>query len=280
LRLLIVNADDFGLNDAATEAIIHTHCAGAVTSTTLMVNAPGCERAVELAAGYPKLGIGLHFNLTWGAPLSNPEDIPALVSSSGMFLDRSRLSLRLLAGRVPADQIHKEFTAQFDRICQFGVMPSHIDSHQHIHAFGQVFATLANYCAGSTLPMRIPWVGKEAGASWLRKFKRECLALMLRNSVDRWQDKIICNDGLGSLFDLGELVAPITAAHYHAILENASGNAYELMVHPVTDARAMLGFTRIGDISEAEYRFLSGVNLAGLAAEYGFTLGNYRDLNS
>jgi predicted glycoside hydrolase/deacetylase ChbG (UPF0249 family) len=280
LRLLIVNADDFGLNDAATEAILLTHCAGAVTSTTLMVNTPGCERAVELAADYPELGVGLHFNLTWGAPLSNPEDVPALVSTTGMFLNRSGLALRLLAGRVPAEQIHKEFTAQIERIRQLGINPSHVDSHQHIHAFGQVFSTLAEYCSGHALPMRVPWVGREAAASWLRKLKRECLALMLKRSVEPWRDKIICNDGLGSVFDLGEFVPPISEGHYRAILESAVGDAYELMVHPVMDARAMIGFTRIGGISEAEYRFLSGTNLAELAAEYGFTLGNYRDLTA
>jgi chitin disaccharide deacetylase len=279
LRLLIVNADDFGLNDAATDAIIDNHSSGAVTSTTLLVNAPGCERAIALAADHPDLGIGLHFNLTWGAPLSDPRTVPALVSSSGKFLGRTGLAVRLLSGRVPTEQIRREFTAQLDRICQLGIKPSHIDSHQHIHSFGQVFATLASYCSVHAIPMRVPWVGRRTGSSsWLRKLKRESLALILNRSVDEWRDRIICNDGLGSLFDLGEPMTPVTEAQYRAILENASGNSFELMVHPATHAEAMLGFTRIGDISEAEYRFLAGVNLARIASDYGFILGNYRDL--
>src|SRR5690606_8790554 len=43
-RLLIINADDFGLNRAATDAIVECHRAGTVTSTTLMANTPDCTR--------------------------------------------------------------------------------------------------------------------------------------------------------------------------------------------------------------------------------------------
>ena len=278
MRLLIVNADDFGLNDAATEAIIDCHRAGAVTSTTLLVNAPGCQRAAALASDHPELAIGLHFNLTWGSPLSDPGDIPALVSPSGLFLGRSGLTIRLLSGRVPSDQIHKEFTAQLNHICQLGIRPSHIDSHQHIHSFAPVFAVLASYCSLHAIPMRVPWVGRRPDSTWLRKLKRESLALILNRSVAKWRDKIICNDGLGSLFDFGEPVIPVTEFHYRAILDYASGNSFELMVHPAMQAKAMLGFTRIGEVSEAEYRCLCRVNLARLAADYGFILGNYRDL--
>ena len=49
-RKIIVNADDFGLTDDVTSGILAAHRNGQVSSTTLMVNTPGTEGAVEAAA--------------------------------------------------------------------------------------------------------------------------------------------------------------------------------------------------------------------------------------
>src|SRR5690606_10679198 len=147
MRLLVVNADDFGLNDAATEGIIESHAVGSVTSTTLMVNAPAAQRAAVLAESYPSLGVGLHFNLTWGQPVAAPKDVPALLAPDGSFLTRTALAGRLLTGRVPAAQITAELHAQYDRMRSLGLQPTHVDSHQHVHGFGRVFSSVANLCA-------------------------------------------------------------------------------------------------------------------------------------
>ena len=69
-KLLIVNADDFGLCKAQNYGIIDAFTHGVVTSTTAMVNASGIEHAVALSAKHPDLAIGMHFVLTLGEPLS------------------------------------------------------------------------------------------------------------------------------------------------------------------------------------------------------------------
>ena len=66
MRLLIVNADDFGLSRCVNEGIIEAHRNGIVTSTSLMVNRPGAEHASELVRDCPDLGLGLHFEETAG----------------------------------------------------------------------------------------------------------------------------------------------------------------------------------------------------------------------
>lgn len=47
-RLLIVNADDFGMCHAINEAILQTLKAGIVSSTTLMVPCPWAPHAMQL----------------------------------------------------------------------------------------------------------------------------------------------------------------------------------------------------------------------------------------
>ena len=277
-RLLIINADDFGLNDAATEGIVACFLAGSVTSTTLMVNAPATERAAILAQQHPDLGVGLHFNLTWGQPVSAPEDVPALVDSGGSFLPRSALAWRLLAGRVPQPQIDRELQAQYARMRELGLHPTHVDSHQHVHGFGAVFSSVAALCATTGLPMRVPWVAKSDSGGVGRRARRALLTRMLSRSTRRWQGKVRWNNGLGSIFDLGVHGAGLDDAHYRSILRQAHGEVFELMVHPVTDSAAMEGYTSIGATAQSEYNYLLRGTLPALAREEGFTLGSFRDV--
>jgi len=62
MRYLIVNADDFGLSAGVNRGIFEAHRRGVVTSTSLMVNRPGCDEAVALARELPELDLGLHLD--------------------------------------------------------------------------------------------------------------------------------------------------------------------------------------------------------------------------
>jgi predicted glycoside hydrolase/deacetylase ChbG (UPF0249 family) len=278
LKLLIVNADDFGLNAAANAGIIECHRAGSVTSTTLMANAPAFAGAVELAAAHPELGVGLHFNLTWGRPLSDPARVPALVDAGGLFLERDRLGRKCLLGQVPAAQVQCELEAQFLRLTAWGVNATHVDSHQHVHAFPQVFHAVARLCENRGIPMRVPWVARDRGASGTRRLRRALLAALLARATSRWTGRVRWNGALGSVFDLGVAGEALTDGHYGQLLQRSGAEALELMVHPVTSAQAMEGYTRVGAVGEAEYRWLREGRLNGLVEAQGYRLGSYRDL--
>lgn len=278
MKLLIVNADDFGLNAAANAGIIECHLAGNVTSTTLMANGSSFNEAVALAHEHPELGIGLHFNLTWGKPLLAAAAVAPLVGSDGHFLQRSQLGKRALLGQLPLAVVERELEAQFQHLRAHGVQVTHVDSHQHVHAFGPIFSAVARLCARERIPMRVPWVAHTRAASLGRRLRRAVLAAALSPSVRRWRGQLRWNDGLGSVFDLSQASGILGAADYRKLLEQASPGVFELMVHPVTSAAAMQGYTRIGDVGEAEYRWLRDGNLRGLAKEQGFRLGSYLDL--
>lgn len=278
MRLLIVNADDFGLNEAANAGIIDTHRAGAVTSTTLMANAPAAGAAAELAGAHPALGVGLHFNLTWGSALADPSLVPALVDGAGRFHGREMLARRAMTGQLPQTQVATELAAQWQRLLELGIQPTHVDSHQHVHAFAPVFSAVARHCSAVRLPMRVPWVANDSHASLARRARRALLAALLARSTSRWRGKVRWNDAMGSVFDIGAHGQPLDDSHYRAVLEAAHGDVFELMVHPVTNAAAMQGYTRVGEVGEAEYHWLQRGELPRLASEQGFRLGSYRDL--
>src|SRR5690606_39821684 len=70
---VIINADDFGLSSEENHTIISAFEQNLISSATLMANMPGFVEACELTRQHRLQGkIGLHFNLTYGRPLSQP----------------------------------------------------------------------------------------------------------------------------------------------------------------------------------------------------------------
>ena len=116
-RVLIVNADDFGLTHGVNRGIIEAHENGIVTSTSLMVKQSAADEAAAYAAGNPALGVGLHL------------DLGEWVFSAG--------SWSAVYEVVPLDDpamVEEEALAQLETFrCLVGRDPTHIDSHQHVH---------------------------------------------------------------------------------------------------------------------------------------------------
>ncbi len=215
---LIVNADDFGLTSGVNQGIIDCHLAGAVTSTTLMVTMPAAEAAASLAKAHPALGVGLHFNLTLGAPLSSISDVPSLVGRQGQFHRRPVAEKLAMAGRFKPAEIEIELLAQFRRFEAFGLAPTHIDSHQHIHIFPAVFDVVAGLCAERTLPLRMPWVSWQQGGA-RRFFRAWILGRLVKRNVARWSGRVKMNAGFGSVFDRVSLPEQVTLGTYRQILQ-------------------------------------------------------------
>lgn len=129
---LITNADDFGLTSSVTDAIIDSHLNGIMTSTTIMVNTEGTDYAIKKAKEIPTLGVGIHFNLTEGKPLSDPNKVPDLLNDKGLFKSNKEQRKNLLLGKHKLDQARNELKSQLEYLLDNGLTPSHFDSHHHI----------------------------------------------------------------------------------------------------------------------------------------------------
>jgi hopanoid biosynthesis associated protein HpnK len=139
MRLLIVNADDFGLTAGVNRAIIEAHTRGIVTSATLMANMPAFDDASQLAREYPSLGVGLHFNITQGRPVADASRVSSLLDDRGEFLGTATaLARRLIAGRFSVAEVAIELRAQIEKALDAGLRLTHVDSHKHTHALPRV----------------------------------------------------------------------------------------------------------------------------------------------
>ncbi|MEG6573839.1 chitin disaccharide deacetylase [Caldibacillus debilis] len=141
MKKLIINADDFGYSRSVNYGIIDAHQLGILTSTTLMTNMPGAGHAAELAKANPSLGVGVHLVLTCGKPLLKHHK--TIADMNGNF---RRLDYYKGAFTIDLDEVYEEWKAQIEKFLSFGLIPTHLDSHHHIHSFGnipEVFLTLA-----------------------------------------------------------------------------------------------------------------------------------------
>lgn len=141
---LITNSDDFGLTKSITDAIIDTHLNGIMTSTTLMANMEARDYAIQKAKEITTLGVGIHFNLTEGIPLTEPHKIPLLLNNEGEFKKNAEQRKNFLFGKEKQNQAELELSNQLSYLLDSGLMPTHFDSHHHITGTPVAFRASVN----------------------------------------------------------------------------------------------------------------------------------------
>jgi predicted glycoside hydrolase/deacetylase ChbG (UPF0249 family) len=230
-RHLVVNADDLGLSVLVNDGIEEAVLAGVVTSASLMVNTPGFDDAVRRAHALgPRLGVGLHLNLTTGASVAPAAAVPSLLDGAGRFLSLARLIRRALAGKVRPEEVRREADAQFARLRAAGIVPTHADSHRHVHAFGAMRGALAAAAAAASVravrrPLEPLWA-RPTGAAGV--VKRALLAAAWAAPA-RGPRPV---PGTVSFRGIALLGVPRFEADLVALLDALPEGRTELMVHP------------------------------------------------
>jgi predicted glycoside hydrolase/deacetylase ChbG (UPF0249 family) len=145
LRVLVINADDFGFTSDVNARIIKAHREGVLTSTTLMANGDAFDDAVRLARETPSLDLGCHLVLVQGQSLL-----------TGKLLPRNPRELlwRLIHGGL---DVYSELRLQIERILAAGLRPTHLDTHKHTHLLPRVFREVVRLAHEFGIPyVRLP----------------------------------------------------------------------------------------------------------------------------
>ena len=143
MKTIIVNADDFGLNDHTVEWTIKGFESGALTSATIMAGMPSTDKSVEYAKAHPQFSFGVHFYLVDETPMCKPEDIPSMIDpSTGKLWSTRQFILRNFAGLIKVEDLKREMRVQYLSLKNAGVPISHIDGHGHNHRLPQSIKAL------------------------------------------------------------------------------------------------------------------------------------------
>jgi predicted glycoside hydrolase/deacetylase ChbG (UPF0249 family) len=158
---LIVNADDLGHSPPRDRGIFAAFAHGIVTSASLLAN--GASFAAAAAEAHARaLPVGVHLNLSEERALAGP--IPGLTDADGTFPGKAALRVILLAGTFDRAAVRRELLAQIDRVRSTGLVPDHLDTHQHCMLFPALTGLVAGVAASSgIIAVRLPRPVEPAG---------------------------------------------------------------------------------------------------------------------
>jgi chitin disaccharide deacetylase len=132
-RLLIINADDYGMCHAINDAILRSLKEGVVCSTSLMAPCPWALHAMHLLGENPDIPFGVHLtvicdtvNYRWG-PLTCRDKVPSLLDETGYFYSPERIPEFVAQAKL--DELEVEFRAQIDAVLAANLTPTHLDWH-------------------------------------------------------------------------------------------------------------------------------------------------------
>jgi predicted glycoside hydrolase/deacetylase ChbG (UPF0249 family) len=284
---LIVNADDFGFTAGVNRAIVEAHVGGVVTSSTLMANGRAFEEAARLAKTIPKLSIGCHVVLIDGRPVLGSEQLPSLTRDSSFRDGLFSFATRAITGRIDAEEITAEATAQIRKIQSAGIAVSHIDTHKHTHLFPKILRPLlraGGACGiralrnpfGPRLPLRsAQLLGRRPGL-WARYAELRVLggfAGKFREAVDR--EGFVSPDGTLGIVVTGALDETL----FQAIARSIPQGTWEFVCHPgYNDADLQVAETRLRQSRETELRVLTLPAARELLLQQDIELISYREL--
>lgn len=152
-RIIIINADDYGLTRGVSRAIRGANKVGTVFSTTAMMNMPGAVTEVETALNEnPTLGIGVHLNMSTGRPILGGNDVPTLVNpQTGLFHSLRHID----PDAINPYELRREWESQIERMRMAGKAPDHLDSHHHMaYRSRKIFDVMIELARQYKLPIR------------------------------------------------------------------------------------------------------------------------------
>jgi len=267
-RLLIVNADDFGMCHAVNQAIVGTLQAGIVRSTSLMVPCPWALPAMQFLADHPDIPFGVHLtaisdsvNNRW-RPLTATDKVPSLVDQAlpgqgGYFYDFDHMPEFL--ARVRLDQLEMEFRAQIEAVLAAGLQPTHLDWHSlRIRDRGDILDLMVRLAREHGLALRVAY------RPWIEALKGQGLPINDFDTLDSY-----------GLDPAGK------AAHYARLLRELPSGLSEWAVHPGLDSDELRALEPGGShIRQTDFDFLTSEQAQDIVREEGIVLLDYRALQA
>jgi len=260
-RLLIINADDFGMCNSTNEAIMRALREGLVRSTTLMVPCPWALHAMHFLGDHPEIPFGVHLtaicdgdDYRW-CPVTSWEKVSSLVDKAGYFY-RFECMPEFLA-QVRLDQLELEFRAQIEVVLAAGLKPTHLDWHSlRISRRTDIYEIMIRLAKEYGHALRV------AGRPIIEKLQSQGLPTNDYDFLDSY------------------LLDPVKkSARYAQLLHELPHGLSEWAVHPGLDNSELLAIEPGGNhVRQTDFDFLVSQEAKDIVKEEGIILLDYRAL--
>jgi predicted glycoside hydrolase/deacetylase ChbG (UPF0249 family) len=258
-RLLIINADDFGMCNSVNEAIFQTLKEGLVRSTSLMVPCPWALHAMHFLADHPEIPFGVHLtaicdsdDYSWG-PVTPKDKVPDLVDQAGNFY--SFEDFHSVLNQPSLDQLELEFRAQIETVLSAGFKPTHLDWHAiRLNSRVGIFDLMLRLAKEYGMAFRV------MGGSFIQKVQSLGLPCNDHDVVDSY------------------FLDPVNkSARYVQMLHELPAGLSEWAVHPGLDTPELLAMEPAGNhCRQTDFDFFVSQEAKDLVKQEGIILIDYR----
>lgn len=272
-KLLIIHADDAGMCHSVNAATFRALEAGIVTCASIMVPCPWMPEAAEYARLHPEADLGLHLTLTseWRLyrwrPVVPASQVPGLLDSEG-YLPRS---VQEVVSRATPAEVERELRAQVARARQFGIKPTHVDSHMgtlFTKPFYEVYTRVAK--ESGVPPMLITPTGEWAQQAKALGIDAEATTAALREQGFVFLDFLNTGEGGDTLESRREA--------YTRVLRSLKPGVTQIIVHLSLDDEEIRHITGNWQARWHEFQIFTDPKTRELIDSLGIKLIGYRDL--
>jgi chitin disaccharide deacetylase len=264
-RVLILNADDFGMCHDQNEGVMTGLTKGLFTSSTILVTCPWFEEAAAFARSNPAADLGVHLTLTaewdsykWG-PVSPRHAVPSLVDERGYLWQ----TVEKVWEHAKLDEAEAELRAQIEKALAAGIDVTHLDSHMgtlQLRAdYHEIYARLA---AEYRLPIRLA--------------SRNMMRTMMGAILDQLDASgVITPDHL--VFH-GPSKVEETESFWTDLIRSLYPGVTEILCHPARARDELKSCAHDALQREADFRYFTSDKTRRLLADEGIEMIGYRRL--
>ncbi|MFB5674942.1 polysaccharide deacetylase family protein [Paenibacillus terreus] len=269
-RLLIINADDFGMCHSTNHAISKLLADGVTASTSLMVTCPWVLEAAAFLKQNPNADVGIHTTFTsewehykWG-PLNT--QLSTLTDQFGYFPADTET---VIANAAP-EEIREEATAQIEFALRLGIDLTHVDNH--MGSVYHVTEILLDLCETYRLPLRF---SKLSGMFLQHPRHKEMVKLAEEKGV-------LLLDHFEMLPFSSEAGAKVPYAFTKEaaihVIKNLKPGLTELVFHPSRDTRELKAITDTWPIRRYEYDLFRDKDIIRLLRKEDIRVATWREI--
>jgi chitin disaccharide deacetylase len=291
MRNLIVNADDLGWTAGVNRGIAEAHRNGIVTSTSLLANGRAFDDGVRISSELPRLGVGVHLNLSDGKPVAPTAEVKSLLNKAGEFAGGPEaLLFRLTAKSLDADEVENEWDAQIRKVQAAGIHATHLDGHKHVQMLPGLFGVALRLAKkhgiaavrvsheSSSLRAALSGGGESAGVLLKQGAQARGLKLLARDAREMAEHAgVETADYFCGIAQTGVL----SKKGVQQLLEKLPEGTTELMCHPgYADADLENSATRLQQSRQTELEILTDKSIRKIVADLGIRLINYEEISA
>lgn len=279
-RLLIINADDFGITKGTNKAIVNLFEKNSITSTSIMIPCSDSYEAMEISNRKGIKDIGIHLTLTSSEkhqykPVFQKRSLNSLVTAQGYF----HQDVTLFERNAANDEVRLEVEAQIQRAILHGIDPTHLDSHggsiMGLFTGRDFLEIIFDLCEKYRLPFNLPIRILD------QPFFNDVQLKLFKNRISSAKDrKILLIDDIVTLpycFNLAVEYSQMKMK-LSELLINLKPGITQLTLHPSTILDQLIAITSCYTEREMEYRLLNDIEIKQVLKSERIKLISWKDI--